>query len=54
MGGICSFGYGSKDEDGRCSVGEFISYHIEHWLRIATTDKTPEEYCDSEDMKYER
>lgn len=60
MGGTCSFGYGSKDEEGRVVVGEFISEHIYHdlissrqpfpflptnrYLRIVRTDDIPDDY----------
>lgn len=53
MGGICSFGFGSQDIDGRRSAGEFISDHLGHnWadgecLRIVKTDGIPNGYVNS-------
>ncbi len=46
MGGCCSFGYCNTDIEGRESVGEFISEHLDHnayegFLRIVRTDDIP-------------
>lgn len=47
MGGYCTFGYGSKDREGRNLVGEFISEHLDHncfireYLRIVHTGNLP-------------
>ena len=45
MGGLYTFGWGSKDDVGREKIGEFISDHVYHSnLRIVLTDDLPEGY----------
>ena len=45
MGGICSFGYGSKDYDGQQKVANLISEHLSTGnLRIVVTDDIPKNY----------
>ena len=52
MGGICSFGFGSQDEEGRNQAGEFLSNHLSHnwgegeFLRIVKTDNLPDGYSE--------
>ena len=56
MGGICSFGYGSKDQGGREQAGEFIAEHLYHKkllqsmgnLRIVRTDDVPTDYSEEQ------
>jgi hypothetical protein len=57
MGGICSFGYDSKDIEGRLAAGEFISEHLGHnwdegeFLRIMKTDNLPNGYTEKASLK---
>lgn len=52
MSGICSFGYGSKDLNGRQIIANLISEHLSHHmfvesercLRIVLTDNIPINY----------
>jgi hypothetical protein len=47
MGGKWSFGFGSNDDPGRASAGEFILKHSDHDLRIYETDFGPDGVQDS-------
>ncbi len=50
MGSVCSFGYGSLDNEGRLTAGEFISGHLAHnkFLRVVITDNLPDGYGNTE------
>ncbi len=50
MGGLCTFGYGSSNHEGREEAGEFVSEHLAHnsgfglSLRVVCTDNIPTDY----------
>jgi hypothetical protein len=44
MGGVASFGYGSKDRAGREAVAEWIFAHLACGVRIVLTDCIPDGY----------
>ena len=52
MGGTCSFGYGSQDDEGSENCAKFVDEHLGHnwgndeFLRIVKTDNIPFEYVE--------
>lgn len=48
MGQFNSFGYGSKDEQGREFAGKYIQQHIDYDnnLQVCLTDNIPEDYTE--------
>jgi hypothetical protein len=46
MGGLYSFGYGSKDTETTPTIMRWISEHLDHVkaLRVMNTDCVPEDY----------
>lgn len=52
MGGLNTFGFGSKDESGRNAVGAWIAAHIHHTDNLVVSTNPPDDwtYIDSDSV----